>query len=639
MDNSLVGNLHLSSTNDSFVPPKDSCLVNNIPPEILSLIFEIGARSFEDEDFDEEEGADEVDSVTGGTPDKIRDGDDVSESASDSTIETMLPFEVLISHICQHWRAVALRTPSLWTKINVSPFESVFFERTKILLERSKSLPIDIGVDCRGQPPDDYEKGSFRNLDVLMSLLVPHISRWRSIEVAVSRYKYMFIFLSAVSDPSIGGAPQLEALKLYDCIYEESLTTFAHRDLVQHFKLFGGVAPRLKTVVLWGVHVDWCQGWLSYGSNISDLALCFHAEDVRPSWSQLVGILTPKLKTLSLRCSGPLGSPHDWCSEGGSGSYNSGVIELRSLIELTLTFRLPGYVSGLLRCLALPALQNLTLDFLGRDYTDVVAQIVNPATIAVPMVPEKDRQSLLSGLETLKLRRLLCSDHSVELMYAELGNLKALKLSMADLTPAFLQLLDPLYSVPGHPVWLPSLTSLTTSDVPGDQILQLVRNRKEAGVPLKAVYMREDDDVTDADILRFEETLETFNFFEGSYYEDSDSDDESSHSDDGGSDDELELLPDIEEQHDTVNDSITANDFEEGRNTVNNPIASDDFKGRRNTVNDSIIYDDVNELIGLALTQHPYERMRLICHRFWVKMLLAWCTLAARQDSSSKGNG
>ncbi|OJA09333.1 hypothetical protein AZE42_05462 [Rhizopogon vesiculosus] len=574
MDKSLSGDLQLSLKDNPFVPPKGTCPVNNIPPEVLSLIFEIGARSFEDgEDSDEEdeamatfwnleEGAgddvDEEDSVTrrlersrviGDDGDKSQDEDGLSESSSDSTFEAAPPFEVLISHICQHWRTVAINTPSLWTKISVSPLESAPFERVKTLLERGKSLPIDIHIDC--EPPDDDEEGSccsgsedsephqsshsmsFSDLDALMSLLVPHISRWGSIEVSVSCYKHMFVVLSAVSDPSIAGAPQLEALQLYHHEDAESIAAFAHPDLVQHFKLFGGIAPRLKSVALWGVHVDWCQEWLSSGSNLLDLELAYHTDDVRPSWRQFVGILrgAPKLETLSLCSSGPLGAPHDWRSEGGSSDDYSGVIELRSLTDLVLAFHSPIYVSGLLRCLALPALKSLTLDFDDDDYTDIVAQLAGPATTAVQVLKDGEkRHSLLSGLQTLKISGLPCSDRSVELMYKELGNLKALNLSMTYLTPAFLQLLYPC-PVPGRrDVWLRSLTTLSTADVPGAQMLELVRQRKEAGVPLKAVYMEENDEVTQEDVQWLKENLETFDFFEGS-------------------DNEYEPVPDIEDLH------------------------------------------------------------------------------------------
>jgi hypothetical protein len=257
-----------------------------------------------------------------------------------------------------------------------------------------------------------------------------------------------------------------------------------------------------------------------------DLELAYQTEDVRPSWKQFVGILrgAPKLETLSLCSSGPLGTPHDWRSEEGSGDSYSGVIELRSLTALVLAFHVPVYVSGLLRHLAFPALKSLTLDFDDGDYTDVVAQLAGPATV---LSDGEKRRSLLNGLETLKISGLPCSDYSVELMYKELGNLKVLNLSMMYLTLPFLRLLYPVPGIQG--VHLPSLTTLSTADVPGDQILDLVRKRKEAGVPLKAVYMEEDDDITEEDVKLLKENLETFDFFEGS-------------------DDESELL-DIEEHH------------------------------------------------------------------------------------------
>jgi hypothetical protein len=62
-------------------------------------------------------------------------------------------------------------------------------------------------------------------------------------------------------------------------------------------------------------------------------------------------------------------------------------------------------------------------------------------------------------------------------------------------------------------------------------MMELVRKRKEAGVPLKAVFMEENDAVTEEDIQWLKENLETFDLFEGS-------------------DDEFEPLPDIEEEQD-----------------------------------------------------------------------------------------
>ncbi|KAG1840586.1 hypothetical protein DFJ58DRAFT_810271 [Suillus subalutaceus] len=537
---------NILTKDNPFVPPKGT----RCP--LLSLIFEDG----EDEDDEDEamavywnlevgakDGVDEDTETADLKRIRATSNDDVDEDGlsepsmdSDATFELVPPFEVLISHVCHHWRMVALNTPSLWTEINVSPLDSPPFERVQILLGRSKSLPIDIRIDC--EPPDDEEEeedssGSedselgqsprsmtFSDLDNLMSLLVPHISRWGSIEVAVACYKHMFVFLSAVSDPSIAGAPQLEALQLYHHEDAESLTAFAQPDLVQHFKLFGGVAPRLKSVALWGVHVDWCQEWLSCGSNLLDVELAYHTDDVRPAWKQFAAILcgAPKLETLSLCSSGPLGAPHDWYPEGSSGGYGddyTGVIELHSLTHLVLAFHSPVYVSGLLRRLAFPALKSLTLDLDDGDFTDLALQLAGPVMTAVPVVSKdgEKKRSLLSGLDTLKISGFPCSDRSIELVYAELGNLKSLNLAMTYLPPAFLQLLYHPCSLPGQ-----------------RDVCHLVQRRKEAGVPLKAVYMEENDEITDQDIQWLKDNVEEFDFFEAS-------------------DDEYESLADIEEEH------------------------------------------------------------------------------------------
>ncbi|KAG1765922.1 hypothetical protein EDD22DRAFT_1013423 [Suillus occidentalis] len=558
---------NISTKDNPFVPPKGTrCPINDIPPELLSLIFEVGAQSIEDEEDEEEEDEamadywnleagvnDEVDEDSETTNlkrsrvtrndsvDEDEDEDSPSDASTDSdaTFELVPPFEVLISHVCHHWRMVALNTPSLWTEIDVSPLDSPPFERVQVLLERSKSLPIDIRIDC--EPPDEEEEedssGSedselgqsprsmtFSDLDNLMSLLVPHISRWGSIEVAVACYKHMFVFLSAVSDPSIAGAPQLEALQLYHHEDAESLTAFAQPDL------------RCGVCMSTGAKNGYLAGPISWTWSLLIIRMT-----VRPSWTQFAAILSgaPKLETLSLCSSGPLGAPNDWNSEGRTGSHGddyTGVIELRSLTHLVLAFHSPAYASGLLRRLAFPALKNLTLDLDDGDFTDFAVQLAGPVMTTVPVTLKdgEKRRSLLSGLESLKISGLPCSDRSVELMYAELDNLKELNLAMTYLTPAFLQLLYHPCSVPGKRdvcrLCLPSLTTLTTADVPGNEICELVRKRKDAGVPLRAVYMEENDEVTKDDLQWLKDNLEEFDFFEAS-------------------DDEFETLADIEEEH------------------------------------------------------------------------------------------
>ena len=94
-----------------WVPPTgDRCPINDLPNELLAHIFHLGA--FEDDDEEDEDDMyqdtmedaifDEKDtSEDDGFEDEDSDDDD-----DDGTPTTTLPFQVLVSHVCSHWRTV-----------------------------------------------------------------------------------------------------------------------------------------------------------------------------------------------------------------------------------------------------------------------------------------------------------------------------------------------------------------------------------------------------------------------------------------------------------------------------------------------------------------------------------------------------
>ncbi|KAF8432691.1 hypothetical protein L210DRAFT_3650159 [Boletus edulis BED1] len=238
--------------------------------------------------------------------------DEGDEGASDET-ESRPPFTLAVSHVCWHWRNVALSTPSLWTTIPVPREARSPYPRVSTLLERSKNLPIDIIVSY-GDLDKHEDAPSDADLEILFPMLISHIHRWRTIKVMASEY-HMYEFLSAVSGHSVPAAPQLTTLELYD--YEDT----DNRDTFQHPTLFAGSAPLLTRIVLWRVHVDWDQPWVASASNLTDLALAYHAEDAHPSWAQFSTILrgASVLQKLSLCQSGPSGELPLWSIEPTPG--------------------------------------------------------------------------------------------------------------------------------------------------------------------------------------------------------------------------------------------------------------------------------------------------------------------------------
>ena len=169
--------------NNPFVPlPNGHCRINQLPPEILSIIFQNGVDnrySPEPEDLVEEE----------------QDFcDDETSSSASSDLPECLPFAFLVSRICKLWRTVSLETPSLWTTIRVENTECPPYERVIAYLERSKSLSLDIGLDYISRAalwPPSAESDNFK---ALLSLLIPHLSRWASIQVNVRCYDHMHTF-------------------------------------------------------------------------------------------------------------------------------------------------------------------------------------------------------------------------------------------------------------------------------------------------------------------------------------------------------------------------------------------------------------------------------------------------------------
>ncbi|KAG8214869.1 hypothetical protein J3R82DRAFT_10036 [Butyriboletus roseoflavus] len=545
--------------NNPFVPPSGNvCFINNLPPELLSRIFEVGTA---DNDIKDEgdmaayldyvhyyrldaKDADDSDiphdvKMTEELADDDREGDeeeaDDEEDSSDATGSSDMPaswppFQVVVSHVCHHWRIIAFSTPSLWTTIVVSPEARPPYHYVSMRLERSKDLPIDIYIECERQEPtkpDATDGGTPFDVDrkFLYSLLIPHIHRWRTIEVSVSEYRHMHAFLSAVSDPSISAAPQLTTLELYHREEMEEFDNFGYPSMSKHFILFGGSAPCLTSVVLWGVHVDWNQPWITSASKLTYLELAFHPEDVRPSWAQFATILrgAPALEKLGIRLSGPSGDPPAWFIEPTPGSPIdlNAPIQLPKVTDFIFAFHSPIRSIGLLRKFYLPALKNLVLDFDNGEYTELVHELVGPATSSsLPSALEQPR-SLLKSLVSLKIAGLPCYPGCVETLYGELQNLTSLNISLTYLPPLFLDILaTPCMSVGRGDTWLPRLATLYVSGTSGDVLRELVQKRRDMGAPLDSLYVEASCDLDDEDTEWLKENVKTFDFFEGSDDED-----------------------------------------------------------------------------------------------------------------------
>ena len=325
-------------------------------------------------------------------------------------------------------------------------------------------------------------------------------------EVSVLDYHHLYVFLSAVSNPSIPVAPLLTALEFdsFGSIY---------RGMSKHLTLVAGSAPLLTRLVLCGVHVDWNQPWIASASNLIHLELAFHPEDVRPSWAQFASILrgASALEKLSLRRSGPSGDPHEWFIQPtpGSPAGLNTPLQLLHVTDFTLAFHSQARAIGLIHRFCLPALKSLVLEFDAGNYTEFVHELAKPATSLSLPSAQGQPYSLLRNLESLKIAGLPCRTECVETFYGELQNLRSLTLS-SDVPEEFMSLLGLVPCIGRHEIWLPRLVTLCVSDASTTVLREIVRTRKDAGVPLSSLYVSEPYEVQDEDMVWLKENLKIF---------------------------------------------------------------------------------------------------------------------------------
>lgn len=134
---------------------------------------------------------------------------------------------ITLTHVCQRWREVLTTcVPSVWTRLSCTNVE-----KTRVYIERSKSLPLEIVL--RGGGTSRYHKDAF-------DLVVPHISRVGSITLTGGGdlFKILTTHFSC----------HVPLLKILDV----NLTCTPHPAL--NAMLFNGHLPSLCKLSLSGVH-------------------------------------------------------------------------------------------------------------------------------------------------------------------------------------------------------------------------------------------------------------------------------------------------------------------------------------------------------------------------------------------------
>ncbi|EPQ51630.1 hypothetical protein GLOTRDRAFT_141002 [Gloeophyllum trabeum ATCC 11539] len=450
--------------------------IDNLPVELLSYIFILGTYTSSNEKRWYEFG----------------------EEWDIHRFRTDLP--TTVAQVCRHWRQVALSTLELWTNICVTKADIVKSDEDPRYsagqwpgdARSPQSSPIDILIDARDPQWDFTEPEgsedqlnwkSFLPVDARGSLayLLKYVSRWRSLIILSDIYAPMHAILDCLSKPhfiqtysgasnlSIIVAPLLESLTFMRCneyacyspiFYPENMRDPAPLPLVisqQDGNLFSCI-PRLKRLLLSGVHLDWSRlppppdtHIPSPCAAIKTLELSYHCRDVMPKLHQFVRLLEacPQLSKLILQASGPIWDPEN--------IEDSDILESRTVALSNLRTLCVGYVDShvsmqVLKMLVARELENLELEDAGHpissgedDATDLINWLGGTrdnGSLRTDAIP-------FPALEQLRLRRLqLQQSEPLANLLSKLRNLQALSIDTMSL-PA-IQSLKPRSSPPAE---------------------------------------------------------------------------------------------------------------------------------------------------------------------------------------------
>ncbi|KAH9927885.1 hypothetical protein B0H21DRAFT_123948 [Amylocystis lapponica] len=247
---------------------------------------------------------------------------------------------IKVTHVCSHWRAVALTTPTLWSNIDIGKNCSLF----RAYLERSGDVKVNISLSHKA-----------RHEATVSSLLSQHARRISRLQVTRQAGERLLPFLHFPM-------PNLESLALNMISGECTLESQDGDDESdeEHLDIFAPVSdsfPQLRFVSLQRVLIPWTSRALT---SLTHLELSNIRRGQVPSMGILLDILErcPDLEFLSLTHCGPV-FPDD--------AAPSRTVSLPKLQHLHMT-TIPTEVPCVLARLVLPTSVSLELKLdLPRD--------------------------------------------------------------------------------------------------------------------------------------------------------------------------------------------------------------------------------------------------------------------------------
>ncbi|KAG5352093.1 hypothetical protein E4T56_gene12833 [Termitomyces sp. T112] len=304
--------------------------------------------------------------------------------------------------VCRYWSEVALNTPVLWTKISVSPHDTL--SKTRRKLERSKSCPLDISITF--EPRLEYTTSVTKHVINAMELIRPALWRTKSFRLSVPNRPQAHAALLRCQED----APLLETLSIH---IHHSMQDDAYSSPL--LPLFKGHTPRLKSCSLTSFNFGWDRRLIS---NLRILKLAGYFNAFTPSASTLLSVLRqcPDLEELALRnISGPSVDSDTCRSDDLTPPPSSKSIQLRRLTKISFYYSGIGLTEQIMAHIAYPNLQSLEMCYL-ENVTPVLQLLYAQASTRLPLLHLRMESCLFNEIKFVNFLRHVPSLISLELV-------------------------------------------------------------------------------------------------------------------------------------------------------------------------------------------------------------------------------
>lgn len=316
--------------------------------------------------------------------------------------------------VCQYWRAVAIHTPMLWTRIAMGTHRSV--DRALLKLDRSKTAPLYISLDF--SPRMEHGTVSTENIITAMDLIQPAIWRWKTFHLTVPSRPQAHIALTRCKEQ----APLLEVLSI----------RVAHSMQEDHYStpplpLFERHMPRLRSTSFTSFNFNWD---LSLLSNLRVLKLGGYWNGFSPSADVILKTLRscPLLEELVLRNMSDVDpescAPLISDSSTEQDDYALARVSDTRTIHLPRLRRASFYYSGNLRTrtvfslLSFPALERIELCYLD-NVSPILESLRKQSLTVLPLRHLRIESCFLNELRFARLLPRLPALNSLELVDVE----------------------------------------------------------------------------------------------------------------------------------------------------------------------------------------------------------------------------